>query len=44
MAAGEAKAQSAPDASYPSLFGEVPDSQPHQLHQKNVVQELTALP
>lgn len=44
MAAGETKAQSAQDASCPSLFGEVPDSQPHQPHQKNAVQELTALP
>lgn len=44
MAAGETKAQRAQDASCPSLFGEVPDSQPHQPHQKNAIQELTALP
>ena len=31
MAAGETKAQSAQDASSPSLFREVPDSKPHQL-------------
>lgn len=38
MGVGALQAQSAQDTSCPSAFSEVPDSQLHQPHQKNVVQ------